>query len=286
MADARTTSLSGVARVADYLFGRNTLIGIATLMLLAISGYATWSGMHDFIIGVSSAPETQPRDMPGGFSLNRDAFVIAIVATLTFLMWLALRETFGAQRRITERLVTFPLYVFLALWSIGFGYGFWWSLIAGNEATRTSISRLQEDARDAAGAVAARLQAVRAQLDGVTNWSESQLRHRIECRPRPALQCAARRARPGQGVARRHRPRLDRPGAGRPRSIAQERRPAGGRHARRAPAALRRQGGRDPRHRPRHRGAQQRARRLDRRRHARARREGLDRAEPGGLFLP
>jgi hypothetical protein len=175
MADARTTSLSGVARVADYLFGRNTLIGIATLMLLAISGYATWSGMHDFIIGVSSAPETQPRDMPGGFSLNRDAFVIAIVATLTFLMWLALRETFGAQRRITERLVTFPLYVFLALWSIGFGYGFWWSLIAGNEATRTSISRLQEDARDAAGAVAARLQAVRAQLDGVTSWSESQM---------------------------------------------------------------------------------------------------------------
>jgi hypothetical protein len=29
-------------RVGDYLLGRSTLIGIASLMLLMISGYATW----------------------------------------------------------------------------------------------------------------------------------------------------------------------------------------------------------------------------------------------------
>jgi hypothetical protein len=175
MADARATSPTSLARIADYLFGRNTLIGIATLMLLAISGYATWSGMHDFIIGVSSSQARPAGDIAGGGWINKDAFVVAIVVTLTFLMWLALRETFGAQRRITERLITFPLYLFLALWSIGFGYGFWWSLIAGNEATRTSLSSLQEDARDAAGAVTARLEAVRSQLDNVTSWSESQM---------------------------------------------------------------------------------------------------------------
>ena len=74
-----------------------------------------------------------------------------------------------------ERLITFPLYVFLAIWSIGFGYGFWWSLISGEEATRTGLAGLQEDARDASAVVAARLEAVRGQLDNVVSWSDSQM---------------------------------------------------------------------------------------------------------------
>jgi hypothetical protein len=175
MADARTTTtLTGWARMADYLFGRNALIGLASLMLLLISGYATWHGMRDFIVGVSTSSATS-RDTAGGLSVSNDVLVGAVVIALSFLMWLALRETFGAQRRATERLITFPLYLFLALWSIGFGYGFWWSLIAGEETTRTSLQNLQEDARDAAAAVAARLDAVRGQLDNVVIWSDSQM---------------------------------------------------------------------------------------------------------------
>src|SRR5262245_45484730 len=156
----------------DYLLGRSTLIGIASLMLLLISGYATWHGMRDFIIGVSG---TGSHDSGGGLSIPNDLLVVIVVAALTFLMWLALRETFGSHRRLTERLITIPLYLFLALWSIGFGYGFWWSLIAGEEATRTGLAGLQEDARDASSAIAARLDAVRAQLDSVVSWSESQM---------------------------------------------------------------------------------------------------------------
>lgn len=168
---SQTTTLSGWARISDYLFGRNTLIGIASFMLLIISGYATWHGMRDFIVGVSTTPVTQSE----GLSVSNDVLVIAVVVALTFLMWLALRETFGAQRRVTERLITFPLYLFLALWSIGFGYGFWWSLIAGEEATRTGLAGLTEDARDAGGVVSARLDAVKVQLDNVVTWSESQM---------------------------------------------------------------------------------------------------------------
>src|SRR5215470_12051328 len=171
---AETTSMTVWARITDYLLGRSALIGIASAMLLMISGYATWSGMHDFIIGVSS--QARPaREMPGGFSITNDFFVVAIVAVLTFLMWLALRETFGSRRPLNQRLITLPLYLFLAIWSIGFGYGFWWSLIAGEEATRTSLTSLQEDARDASSAIAARLDAVRAQLDSVVSWSDSQM---------------------------------------------------------------------------------------------------------------
>ncbi len=149
MADTNAPSPSQWGRVADYLLGRNTLIGVASLMLLVISGFATWHGMRDFIIGVSTSPAAQQQELPGGLEFSNDLLVIVVVIALTFLMWLALRETFGARRSVLERMVTFPLYVFLAIWSIGFGYGFWWSLIAGEEATRTGLSGLQEDARDA-----------------------------------------------------------------------------------------------------------------------------------------
>ena len=165
MAETRAPSLVG--RVVDYILGRNTLIGIASFMLLIIAGYATWHGMRDFIIGVSSTPTSQGQLLPGGMSFSTDMLVIAVVVALTFLMWLMLRETFGAGRHFRERLITFPLYVFLAIWSIGFGYGFWWSLIAGEEATRTGLAGLQEDARDASAVIAARLDAVKSQLDSV-----------------------------------------------------------------------------------------------------------------------
>jgi hypothetical protein len=175
MAETRGSFVSGWGRVADYLFGRNALIGLASFMLLAISGFATWHGMRDFIIGVSSSGPAQEQLLPGGMRLSNDVLVIVVVAALTFLMWLMLRETFGARRSWRERIITFPLYVFLAVWSIGFGYGFWWSLISGGEATRTGLAGLQEDARDASAVIAARLAAVRAQLDNVVTWSESQM---------------------------------------------------------------------------------------------------------------
>src|SRR5258708_3227393 len=144
-------------------------------MLLALAGYATWHGVSDCSIGVSSSPASRGRELPGGLSVSNDTLIIGMVVTLTFLMWLALRETFGARRRLVERLVTLSLYLFLMLWSVGFGYGFWWSLIAGQEATRTGLAGLQEDARDAGAVVAARLEAVRIQLDSVVSWSDSQM---------------------------------------------------------------------------------------------------------------
>ncbi|AHB50393.1 hypothetical protein W911_15755 [Hyphomicrobium nitrativorans NL23] len=172
MAEAVSRASGSFRRGIEYILGRNTLIGIASLALLAISGYATWHGMRDFIIGVSATP-TQPTTAP--LTISTDALVIAVVVTLTFLMWLMLRETFGGWREFRNRVITFILYVFLAIWSIGFGYGFWWALISGEEATRTGLAGLQEDARDASAVIAARLDAVRSQLDSVVSWSESQM---------------------------------------------------------------------------------------------------------------
>ena len=170
MAETQSKPSKVWRRRLDYLLGRNMLIGVASLMLLFLSGYATWHGMRDFIIGVSETPTD-----PGSMSIPNDVLVISVVFALTFLMWLCLRETFGAGRGFGDRIITFVMYVFLAIWSIGFGYGFWWSLISGQEATRTGLSGLQEDARDASAVVAARLEAVRTQLDNVVSWSESQM---------------------------------------------------------------------------------------------------------------
>lgn len=172
MAENEPQKPSLMARTFDYILGRNTLLGLAELMLLLIAGYATWHGMRDFIVGVSASPS---KPDGAGFSISNDILVIAVCVALTFLMWLALRETFGAKRSAGARMISFPLYVFLALWSIGFGYGFWWSLISGEEATRTGLAGLQEDARDAAQTVSARLDAVKGQLDSVVTWSDGQM---------------------------------------------------------------------------------------------------------------
>lgn len=75
-------------------------------MLPIISGYAMWHGMRDFIVGVSSTTTTPEI---GGISVSNDVLVIAVVVALTFLMWLTLRETFGAKCRLRARLITFPL---------------------------------------------------------------------------------------------------------------------------------------------------------------------------------
>ncbi len=174
---ASGTVISSWNRVWDYLMGRNTLIGVASFMLLVISGYATWSGMTDFIIGVQDAGTASPQlKSVGGLSVTAGLLIVAVVVALTFLMWLSLRETFGAERTWGERAITGSLYLFLFLWSVGFGYGFWWSLIAGQEATRTGLEGLRQDARTAAVEIAARLDAVRVQLDNVVSWSEAQMR--------------------------------------------------------------------------------------------------------------
>ena len=160
-------------RGIDYLFGRNALISLASMMLLTISGYATWAGMNDFIVGAQHA--SKGRELAGGVTVSHVHLVIAVTIALTFLMWIALRESIGRERPWHHRIITIPLYLFLVLWSVGFGYGFWWSLIAGEEATRTSLAALQEDARDSSNAVSARLDAVKSQLDSVVTWSEGQM---------------------------------------------------------------------------------------------------------------
>ena len=77
MPDTVRSAFTGWGRVVDYLFGRNALIGLASAMLLLISGYATWSGMNDFIVGASAS---KGRDLPGGFPANATLHSIRVAS--------------------------------------------------------------------------------------------------------------------------------------------------------------------------------------------------------------
>jgi hypothetical protein len=80
MAKKQTSSHVDWGRVEQYLLGRSTLIGIAAVMLLLISGYATWHGMRDFIIGVSGSGS---HDSGSGLSIPNDLLVVIVVVALT-----------------------------------------------------------------------------------------------------------------------------------------------------------------------------------------------------------
>ena len=179
------------AAALNWILGRNLVIGLASMVLLALSGFATYRGMSDFIIGIQTAPlSVQGAESHG---IAAELLVLAIVAALTFLMWIALRETVRPQD-LWKFFVTFPLYAFLFLWSVGFGYGFWWSLIAGSEATRLGLQGQAEDVRDAAVGISARLAAVQSRLDAVVRLSERQM----EVEEASGGSCGVRSA-PGRG---------------------------------------------------------------------------------------
>ncbi|MEL7129022.1 MAG: hypothetical protein AAGK23_05705 [Pseudomonadota bacterium] len=136
---------SPVSRLAE-LFDASAL-GLLTLLLVSLSFFATWRGMRDFVIG---------NDLAAG--LASQGLVIAIVLTLTLAMYVALREVISPSyvpnwwASVWKRLVALPLYLLLAVWSVGFGYGFWWSVIAGQGVTDSELTQsvvaLREETSD------------------------------------------------------------------------------------------------------------------------------------------
>ena len=222
-------------------------------------------------------------------SISNDVLVIAVVVALTFLMWLMLRETFGAKRHLRERLDHLPalrvpgdLVDRLRLRLLVEP-----DLRRGGDAHRPcrpagGCARRQRRRRRAARC-RARPARQRGELvgqpDDARGDERRQLRHALGRRPRAALQCAAQRARFHQHPARRHDAVLVRAGAGRRRAAQAERgRRSAARTVEERQRAFESQGLRHPRPRAQHRRAQQPARQVDRRRDARARRRGGHRA--------
>ncbi len=255
------------------------------MMLLLISGFATWHGMRDFIIGVSTSPAGNSQQLPGGMSFSNDFLVIIVVFALTFLMWLMLRETFGAGAPLDRSARHLP-----AL------------RVPRHLVDRLRLRLLVEPDRRrggdahrpfglAAGCGRCRRRRGGAprrgegRLDGVVTWSESQMAREETSGGSCGTSSGAGRgplynARVGvrdqiaslrDGVQNSWLGT----GAGRHRIPAKERRATARDDRRRAPAELQRHGEQHPLARPRHRRPLQRARQVDGDRDARDRRGGF-----------
>ena len=136
-------------------------LGVVTLLLLVASFYATWQGMGDFVASKGAQSE-----------VGTGALVVLVVLTLTLAMYVALRETVNPIRW-RNIVIAFPLYALLALWSVGFGYGFWWSLIAGEDATEAALTRTLDSVVDAGTELKAEISAAVALVDGAEASSEA-----------------------------------------------------------------------------------------------------------------
>jgi len=139
------------------------LKGVVAL-LLVISFTATWRGLSDFISvqdGVASGLE---------FRL----LVFLVVLALTLAMYVALREAMRWRnwKRVIPGLLAVALYGLLALWSVGFGYGFWWSLVAGEATSARELEAAAAQIRDDALGLSARVKAAETVMSDAAGLSE------------------------------------------------------------------------------------------------------------------
>ena len=142
-------------------------LGLVTVLLLGASFFMTWRGVSDFIAS---------REF--GDSAVSLGLVFIIVATLSLAMYVALREMIapyfvrGWWSAIWKRVVAGILYSVLAFWSVGFGYGFWWSLLAGQSATEAGLERTVASVRQETGDIRARLAAAGSVMSSANALSD------------------------------------------------------------------------------------------------------------------
>jgi len=116
------------------LFTFDSLRTVAILFLLALSSVATGVGLVDLVeasgVGVSTFVRT---------------IIYLLAATIVIVMWILL-ET--AQRAIffRSRLAAAVCYLVFALWSVGFGVGFYYRYISADAVARADLQELDEGA--------------------------------------------------------------------------------------------------------------------------------------------
>ena len=166
MAAERTKrSRNPLARLGE-LFDASAL-GLVTVLLLGGSFFMTWRGVRDFIAS---------RELGDGAVSHGLVFII--VATLSLAMYVALREMIapyfvrGWWSAIWKRIVAGALYFVLAIWSVGFGYGFWWSLVAGQSATEDGLKQTVASVRRETSDMRARLAAASSVMSSAVALSD------------------------------------------------------------------------------------------------------------------
>jgi hypothetical protein len=115
----------------------DSLSGFALAGFSILSGFATAQGFADLRAANTETGRLGPADLILTYATS--AFVIAA-------MIVALHNAFAPGRQWAVRMLSGVFYLFFAIWSVGFGYGFFWKELAGQEFTRTQFERMLTEA--------------------------------------------------------------------------------------------------------------------------------------------
>jgi hypothetical protein len=135
--------------------------------LLAVAFFMTWKGVSDFVSVRELTAAPKFFDLGGiTFSVTSvgSAFVVLMLILAMYVALLRLISPIAWPKRVLAGF----LYVLIVLFSIGFGYGFWWGLFASKDVSNADaraafsklsistkviserLARLKEDAKDVA----------------------------------------------------------------------------------------------------------------------------------------
>lgn len=134
--NTRSRGRGGLGR----LFGPESLATFALAGFSVLSAVATAMGFADLRAANTGTGELGLLDMLSALALA--AFVVCA-------MVVALHAALHPRGWIAVRLLSAVFYLFFAVWSVGFGYGFFWKELAGQEFTREQFERALAEAASA-----------------------------------------------------------------------------------------------------------------------------------------
>lgn len=140
----------------------DAVINFTLAGFLFIAAYAAYEGLFDIILA----------EQPSLASEQQRYYIAAAVTLITLAMW-ALLEVALRRGGAGKRIISAAFYLLLALWSIGFGYGFWWKVIASRSDTRAGIESSSRNVERQADSVEIAIRKVEGLLIGVISTSEA-----------------------------------------------------------------------------------------------------------------
>lgn len=174
-------------------FSLRGLSGFALWGFFLLSVLATGLGFADLRAAGTETGELSPLEL---------ALTVATTLFVVSAMVVALHNLVERNRAWWVRLVSFVFYLLFAVWSVGFGYGFFWKELAGQEFTRTQFVAVTAEmagaVERAAGAASAADTAMREAADTASTRADQEAAEGRTCANRPG-------STPGEGPLMRSR---------------------------------------------------------------------------------
>lgn len=128
--------------------------------LVLASAIATFKGIADFF-GITE------HGVLSAASWMSLVFAGLVVFLLTGAMWFSIEWVATRTRPMISRIVFFLLYLIFLVWSVGFGYGFWWSILSADDQTNADVATWASDLKINIADANGQLSAFVGQLDRI-----------------------------------------------------------------------------------------------------------------------